>query len=538
MSEVEVAEPFQFTPGGAGRGSAPAWRALVDRRLDEDGPRLLAAAAVLLATIVTVAAMVAIHGRAAPGIAVIAVGAGAALVSVGLRSPRSALVMLLLSLFFRQSLKATALPIELYHFAFGGAIMATALYVMRGRAAPPRLGATEVAMALFVLWNFGSAIATHPYPAINAGTNASLTPGQFIYVSAVIPFVMYYVCRVVVDRDAVVRTLLWALIGFTFYSALVSILPFYAPNLVWPRYIVEVDPTGLWSGRAVGIFKQPVANGLVLVVGFVATMHVAAERGCSALRRGVLGLLLCGTTYAVYLTHTRAVWLAFGIALAMGAVLMRRARTAFVATLVIIAGVIATNWSTFVSSDRAAGGVGSVGEVDDRLNMIATAWWAIQRHPLFGWGIMRFIPINTYDHQQWSGDIPWANGLRDSSHDNELGIAAELGLVGLTLWIAVLLLVLWQLWRAYRSLPREGLVGRELAAIGLIGLVDWIVLGQTIDLRFLDFAGVLVLLLAGMVVGSGERHHPAAAHTRLTRQAAVPHRPIADDTLRSESFVP
>ena len=57
------------------------------------------------------------------------------------------------------------------------------------------------------------------------------------------------------------------------------------------------------------------------------------------------------------------------VVLIIGALLARGYRTGFIAALGITATIIAINWSVFTSTDREAGGVGSVGEVEDRLNI-------------------------------------------------------------------------------------------------------------------------------------------------------------------------
>ena len=113
----------------------------------------------------------------------------------------------------------------------------------------------------------------------------------------------------------------------------------------------------------------------------------------------------------------------------------------FVAVLTAMVLVIGIGWSTFSSSDRAAGGVESVNEIDDRLNLIATQVWAFRQEPLFGWGIGTFPTVNVYHHKQFSPEQPWIRGWGIASHENELGILVELGLVGLALWLGLLVLI-------------------------------------------------------------------------------------------------
>jgi O-antigen ligase len=286
------------------------------------------------------------------------------------------------------------------------------------------------------------------------------------------------------------------------YSAAVSIVQFTGPTaLVWPQYILESQT---WEGRAVGIFNQPVVNGLMMIAGFVTAMFLARERSLRPTAR-VAALVVAGMCVpGIYLTHTRAVWLVFGVAVVMCAVFAAGARAGFVLTLAGAIAFIALTWTTFTSSDRAAGGIGSTSEVDDRLNAMSTALWGIEQNPLLGWGIGRFAALNTYYHQVWAPDVDFQRGYAIASHENELGIAAELGLVGLALWLAVLLGVIGKLVSLLRRMPVEGLAGRRLGLIALTVLGTWIVSGLTVDLRYFDFANLLVFLLIGAAIGAAE----------------------------------
>ncbi len=127
---------------------------------------------------------------------------------------------------------------------------------------------------------------------------------------------------------------------------------------MWPRYIVD-SPS--WPGRAVGIFNQPVANGMVLALGIAIAMVLISQRSEPAWRRysAFAIALVCG--YGLYLTYTRAAWLSGVLVLVIGAVLARGYRGAFLGVIGLTTAVVAVNWSTFTSSDRQAGGVGSEG---------------------------------------------------------------------------------------------------------------------------------------------------------------------------------
>lgn len=480
----------------------------------------------LAATILVAAAAVVIPGTVGPGLGILAVGVGVALVLSGLNSPVLAMVLLLVTLFFRQAFKIEALPAEPFLFAFAGVLGAGAIALTRRTSHAPQFGPVEAAMALFIIWCIGSALIPHTYPEDDGSPSY-----YFIITSTLIPFTLYVIGRVVFERERAVRVLLGTVVGFFAYSILVSIMQFHAPSLVWPQYIVQFPDGDAWSDRAVGIFANPVENGFMLVVGFLVSLHLARQDGARIAARIGLYLLCFVSLYAIYLTHTRIVWLIFGLALMVGTTLLPRMRVICLPIMVVTTAAVAVNWASFVSDDRDAGGVTSSHEIDDRLNMIATAWWALGEHPVLGWGIGRFISVNTYHHQQWSQDVPWFRGYGIVSHFNELGIATELGLIGLVLWLAILFLLSRSVLRAVRTLPREGVAGRDLAVLAAVVFFFWIITGLTVDLRYLGFMSALVMLLVGVVVGAADRQQLAGSAGSASDGKESPERTAADDEL-------
>jgi hypothetical protein len=433
------------------------------------------------------------------GLLFVAVGLAAAALVLG--SPTAAMLVLVVATFGRLAIEVPALPSEPMVFALLALMAAAGLAALRGTLRF-RFGAIEAAMVAYLVWNLVSAVWPHELPPVEPGSGTVVPVLRFVMSGTVMPFVAYVVARAAFRTERTVRPVLFLITVLAAYSAAVSILQFTGPTvLVWPSYILE---STTWAHRAVGIFNQPVVNGLMMIAGFVTAMFLARERSLHPTAR-IAALVVAGMCVpGIYLTHTRAVWLVFGIAVVMCAVFATGARAGFVLTLSGAVAFIALTWSTFTSSDRAAGGIGSTREVDDRLNSIATSLWAIEQKPFLGWGIARFAALNTYHHQVWAPDVEFRRGYAIASHENELGIAAELGLVGLVLWLAVLFGVIGKLLVLMRRLPVDGLAGRRLGLLALTVLGTWIVSGLTVDLRYFNFANLLVFLLAGAAIGAAE----------------------------------
>lgn len=429
-----------------------------------------------------------------------------------LGSPVAASLLLLVVMFLRLPIKAmAALPVELFLAVFGALVVATVLWLDRTEHRLRGIGAIGWAMMLFLGWNFYSMVAPHEYPAEDVLLAEKLSVPRLIVIGTLIPFAMYLVGRYVFDRTSAVRALLWTILALAAYSAAVSIMPFTGlAGWVWPRYIVLIERPG-WAGRAVGIFNQPVVNGMVLALGIAIALLIAGRRSEPGWQRCIAFVIAIGAGAGLYETHTRAAWMGGVAVLVIGALLAKGSRTWYVSVLVALAAVVAANWTTFTSSDREAGGVGSQGEVESRLNDIQTAMWAFVRKPLEGWGIGRFQSVNSYHHQQWAPDTDWSLGLGEVSHQNELAILAELGLIGLTLWICVLLFIAVRLARAYRTLPDHELCGKPLAVVSIMGMAILVCAGMTVDLRYFEYAITIILLLVGITVGWADRLDLATA---------------------------
>ena len=469
--------------------------------------RLLLAAAGLLAATAAVAAAVAQGSILVVVAAPVAVAVAVVAVWVGLRHPLVALGYFLVALFLRLALPRV-LPVDPFLPAFVGVLLSTAIWAWTHRDRLPRLGCLELVMAVYLGYNVLSAVLPHQYGAgAFIPTVEPINLFRMILSSTAMPFALFLVGRTIGDDARRARVVLWMMLALGAYSAVVSILQFHAPGLVWPRYIVE-DPN--WVGRANGVPNQPVVNGITILIGFACAIHLASRTDAHRATRLIAALVAAGSSYAVFLTHTRIIYLAFAVVLVVGAAIARGYRTGFVVVGALGTAAVLANWSTFTSSDRDAGGVGSTSEVLDRLNTAATSFWAFDEKPLFGWGLGRFITVNTLHHQQWTTSTPFDRGLGIAPHFNELGILSDLGIVGLALWLMILAGLSARLVTAFRAVGRDPQTDDERTRVavvvtGIIALVVMVTSGTTVDLRLFDLPVVATLLLTGLAVGQAKR---------------------------------
>ncbi|MEJ2888090.1 O-antigen ligase family protein [Actinomycetospora aeridis] len=458
---------------------------------------------------------IAVAAPSQAGMLLAAIGVGAVVFAIALNNPVIALILVVLASFGRTAQKEFV-SVEALTPLFYAMVIALALAVGKRAKEMPRLGTIEWLMTTYLVWQIISALLPHAEDAADPVTGASSEVYRWIFSGTILPFVAYVVAKSVLNTEQAVRWFLWTVVGMSTYSAWVSVIQFHGPKrLVWPRYIVDAPN---WEGRAVGLFNQPVVNGMLLAIGFVVCLYLATRPGTDRRVKWLLYAITLPTAYAIYLTHTRSALLSLVVALLVGAVLAKGWRKPFVVYLVAGAAGVAANAPRLFSSDRSSGGIGSSNEIYDRLNIMATSFKAIAEHPVFGIGIGRFRAYNTYEHIAWSQEIDWNRGRGIISHQNELGIAAELGLPGVILWISILVGIFYLLYRALRELPDGTFLGQPLAVVGTTIMIILVANGMTVDLRILDFAGLLPFVFAGMVVGQLERFRD----TRPAPRAGTP----------------
>lgn len=447
-----------------------------------------------------------------------------------LRSPPFATIILIIAMGLRNA-TPHVLPIDLFWVVFAGAVGAWVLWMDRNPDRPRGMDAIEWAMVLYMAWNVYSKISPHEYIATQqvtwgSGRIVTAVPTdvwRLILIQMALPLLLYRVGRHAFDRAAVVRALLWTILILAAYSAAMSIMQFTGPTeLVWPRYIVEDT---VWPDRASGVFRQPNVNGWLLALGLAIAMLLLSRRSEPTWRRWFAFVVAIACGCGIYLTHTRVAWLSGVVVLIIGALLARGYRKGFIVAICLVASAVAVNWSAFASTDRKAGGVGSVNEVQDRLNANQTALWAFTRKPFAGWGIGRFQAVNTYHHQQWAPDVPWIRGYGAAAHETELGILVEVGVIGFALYVCMLVLVIRRLWTAYRTLPDHDLCGKPLAVTAIMAIATLICTGSAVDLRLFDFPMLPIFLLAGITVSWSDRYQRSqtAAGGQIAEPVTVPH---------------
>jgi O-antigen ligase len=315
-----------------------------------------------------------------------------------------------------------------------------------------------------------------------------------------------------------VRALLLIVAALGVYLAAVTVLE----ALGWYEVIIPPwlgDPAlnpYFGSARIGGLAMQPEWNALEISLA-LCVLLLRLDPRVSRMRVGWLaGAGLC--VMAVFLTYTRGAWLA----LIMGGVPLFWARSAargvtFRRRAFFVAGVIAfVALVLFSPSELLRARVSDSDNVYFRFNVWVAGVGMLRAYPLFGVGFGHFaLHLAAYLRDLvWIPSVNISNG-GTIAHNTFLSVAAELGLVGLTLYVFVI-----------RGVFKSAAAGAR-AAWGTRGMT-WVAgfsLVYFVNAQFITahelIPNLLYFLILGAIAGmrlpdGGNVAHPAGAARRDT----------------------
>lgn len=348
-----------------------------------------------------------------------------------------------------------------------------------------RLAPIHGAMLLALVYVIGSAV-----------TSGSITThdGSFALLDrfGLVPFVCFAIAPVVFpsarERSIllIVLTLTGAYLGLT---ALFEVL--HVNALIIPKYILNPN-VGIHEGRARGPFVEAGANGMAMSVCAVAAVLLMTR--VSAVRwRIICGGVTVLCCAGILLTLTRGVWLGAAVGGAFALAFYRPLRK-FVFPAALIGGTVVTIALAVIPSLERSVQQRTSSDLTlwDRYNLNNAAVNIAESYPLFGVGWQGFG-----SHADRFYQLGKTYPLVTSTvvHNLILSNLAELGLVGLTLWLAVLVLGLGG------ALARRPPPELRIWQFGLMAIViEWVIAGMFGPLAY-AFANSSLWVWAGIVYG-------------------------------------
>jgi O-antigen ligase len=247
-----------------------------------------------------------------------------------------------------------------------------------------------------------------------------------------------------------VRAMLLIIGALGIYLAAVSLLEVVGwHGLIVPPWIADPSFNPIFGfARVGGVAMQAEWNALQISLALCVVLLMFAQ-GKKGIRIGwIAGAGLC--FLAIYFCYTRAAYL--GLLLGGAPLFWQRsaaAGTSLRRRILLLIGIIGfASFVLFFPSEILQGRVSDTGNVYFRLNIWAAALGMLAAHPLFGVGFGHFS-WHMLPYLRDLGVIPTLGPYAEGNlaHNTLLSVAAELGLVGLSLYC----LVVWGVFKVARA---------------------------------------------------------------------------------------
>jgi hypothetical protein len=389
----------------------------------------------------------------------------------------------------------------------------------------PRLYLLDGLILCYILAYLVAAIGSHRAAAGFGATEYLLKHAMFYFY---------------VSRNLKERHLPWLLAAFAFTVVIevpLTSYQFYTGKLVGLALDKGAGGSGLNSeytvpgvdnARATGTSTDSHMLGdfvgamlpFALVLLFTPRLRPLLKLGCLAASAG--GLLV------VILTLSRTAWITTAVVLPIGVMLIlfvwrERQVVPALAGLMLVAALV-TPFVAETVYDRFANS--PYGTISTRFDQFKVAWYIFTMYPLFGVGPANYTDaLKSYDYIGMVDISPESGELTQEllpAHNGFFLHAAEVGVVGLLAYLAVLANVTWRLFSAVRT--RRDIPGR-LALAALLGII-------TIELNDQFIAGfhnpdVFMMFWLLVALGAALPRMPLGAGAILLMPSQPSTRPVA-----------
>ncbi|MBU1061869.1 MAG: O-antigen ligase family protein [Candidatus Omnitrophica bacterium] len=322
----------------------------------------------------------------------------------------------------------------------------------------------------------------------------------------VVPFSIFFIAKDFINEEYNIRKLFSFLSVVLLYLSLTAIFEhFRLVDFIFPRGIMNPG-LGIHFGRARGPFLQAAVNGSVL--GMLSATNLYMAMNTRFPYRLFFIVIACLSPVAIFLTYTRASWLAFILCCTFMLFVNRRFRK-YIGILILLGLVLFIPLhSKILDMERFSARVYSENPINDRINLYHTYIAMFKDKPFLGFGFANF----TYHSHEYFSRIKGHVMNIPVIHDTFFGTLVELGALGLIVLLSILSLIFRKSLLLFEKLKdREMSLNREIVVMFWgVGIV-YIINSLFIDVKYEPVQNVIFYLAAGIMAGLYERRMRCSA---------------------------
>jgi O-antigen ligase len=327
--------------------------------------------------------------------------------------------------------------------------------------------------------------------------------------SILLPFLIFFWMYNATSRESQIRWALILLSVFGWYALYIGYLQYAAvmgaggaKAFIWPAHIM--DPTfGIHVDRGRGPFPSAPPQAVFLVLLFFTDLFLI--RKVHGPYRAALVVQAVLTPPAIFFAGMRSGYVAFALCGVVWCLWADRGRFGKTKLgLALLAGVVgaAMFWTNLLQEKRQVGGIAQRAPVTARFALLAQTWEMVKERPLTGVGFGHFADAQLRMPRSPATLVGATVGTL-TEHNLFLNMAAETGLIGLVLTIAVFWLIFAESRRLNRKLPptAAGMLCPEFVVLFWVAMVNYLTDATFRDPLWDNFNNGFFWAFAGLVAG-------------------------------------
>jgi O-antigen ligase len=350
-----------------------------------------------------------------------------------------------------------------------------------------KLGGIELSMALFALLAL---------MGLSMGDNFK-TDVQVLLDGYITPFLLFFLIRNLVSKPEDIRQFLFANVIAGAYLAILGIVQYFTD-------ITLLAPEGferLMEERASGPFINAEEYGAALSIMSIGSIWLFSLEK-SDIKKFIIVISLLLQITAIMLSLTRAVWLAFAVALVFISYFIPRyqktMRFLAAAGVVALVGFVLLGSNNSVVAERST----DLGPIYSRLTLYGTALSTAIQRPVFGYG------FGTETFYQASRDhLQTLSGVSDSfgtgltvPHNELLHMLVLTGLVGVFIYVSIFKKVINIGRNLYQHLVKIGSKSSEGVIFLCSVILIYILNSLVVDFFFFTYLNSVFYLYIGILL--------------------------------------
>lgn len=371
--------------------------------------------------------------------------------------------------------------------------------------------AAEVAMIGFSIYVIFSMIISGTISEQGQG----VSPGKFLTAYG-FPFAIFFISKNIANDENKIKKIFFLFVFIGLYLGITAIIEYFQwRQLLFPRYLWRARP-----GRAGGPFLHPAVNGIVmgmlLLVPIFLFLH-ENKRWKKYLYVITAICLLAGILF----TFTRSAWVSSLTAIFTVPIFMPRVRKLLFVSFLMI-GILSLSFSYFYDIkirqlkekefitknatliERIVNRFTAEETIEGREDLYKFAFKMFLNKPFLGHGYGGFQQAK----KGYGATMLISNqfaATRAGIHNTLLSLLVDLGLIGLSFYLFIVIYIVNICRKLYIKLPRETFLGKDLivACIGIF--IVYLISIQFFDVRFVLFPNALFFCIAGITVGLNQR---------------------------------